>query len=313
MNNLINVINKKYPNSNNYLFYNNSIIFTNNDIKYVIKNNTNDIYHIYKYLNSRGFDYLPNIVYQDDISYIYEYIPDLKEPDEQKVKDLVLLMALLHNKTSYHKEISLDNIKELYEKLSDKIQNTYNYYVDIITMIENNNYFSPSEYMLARNISSIFNALEFSKNILDNWYEKESKTTKKREVMLHNNLDVDHMINNNKKILISFDNTKRDSPIYDFIHLYKKYYNKYDFNELYKLYNSKFNLSESERMLLYVYLFLVDRITFNKNEMKNVKKVSEICNYLYITDNLFMENETKNTKEQNNKINKEQENMKSSA
>ena len=305
MNKLLNIINSKYPNSNDYVFGKNSVIFTNNKTKYVIKNKTNDINHIYKYLNSRGFEYLPKLVYQDDYSYIYEYIDDFKEPSEQRIKDLVTLMALLHNKTVYHKEISLDDVKELYEDMLKNIESTYNYYVDIITMIEQNVYFSPSQYMLARNISSIFNALEFSKSILSEWYENISKVTKKREVMLHNNLDIHHLINNNKKVLISFDNIKRDSPIYDFIHLYKKYYNKYDFNELYKLYNNKFPLQDTEKMLLYANIFKIDKISFEKNELLNVKKVSELCNYLYITDNLFMENEAKNAKKENKQVNKE--------
>ena len=134
----------------------------------------------------------------------------------------------------------------LYEYLSNKIVSTYNYYDDVINMVESRVYMSPSEYMLARNCSMIFNCLEFSKNTLDDWYKKMEKTSKKRIVLLHNNLDVRHLIRNDENILISWNNAKRGLPIYDFINLYKNNFADYDFNELYSnadvaLYNSKYS------------------------------------------------------------------------
>ena len=122
--------------------------------------------------------------------------------------------------------------------------------------------------------------------------------------MLHNNLDTSHLIRNKDNILISWDYVKRDLPIYDFIKLYKSNYNKYDFSELYKEYLKGFPLLEEEKILMFIILFIPNKISFNSSELKNTIMVSDLFNYLFTTDKLFMENEAKNTEEQNNKVNK---------
>lgn len=283
--------------------YKNSVIYTSETgEKFVAKENNNNILDIYNYLNSRGFGYLPRMVYCDNNAYIYEYVNDTVTPDEQRISDLVKLDALLHNKTVYYKDISLDEVKEIYEKLSNKIKNVFNYYDDLITMIENNVYMSPSEYMLARNCSSIFSCLNFCQKELDEWYEITSKKNKKRVVLLHNNLDPKHILNADDNILISWNNAVRDLPIYDFIKLYKKNYNKYDFNELYKEYIHKFPLLEEETKLMYIILFIPEKIVFKSSEFDSTIEVAKLCNYLFTTDKLFMENEAKNRKIQNNNI-----------
>ena len=286
-------------------YYKNSIIFTSsNNEKYVLKENKNNILDIYNYLNSRGYNYIPELAYVNNDIYIYKYEDDIKTPSDQKISDLVKLLGLLHNKTVYYKDVSLDEIKEIYENLQNKIMDTYNFYDDLITMIESNVYMSPSYYMLARNSSSIFNALSFSKNELENWYNAAKKSTKKRIVLLHNNPSSNHIIKNNKSIIIGWNNAISNMPIYDFIELYKKYYNEYDFNFLYKSYLKIFPLDKLERKLMFIILFIPYKINLNNSEILKTKEVSMLCNYLVTTDKLFMENEIKNTKEQNDKIDK---------
>lgn len=299
-----NVIKKHCSNVKKYEIHKNVIIYTlDNGKRFVAKKNgRTNIINTYNYLNSRGFGYLPRLVYYDDYGYVYEYEEDSLTPDEQKISDIIKTDALLHNKTVYYKDISVDEIKEIYENLSSKIESTFNYYDDLITMIDSKIYPSPSEYMLARNCSSIFSCLNFCKKELDIWYEMISSKEKKREVFLHNNLDFEHLIRNNDNVLISWDNATRDMPIYDFIKLYKNNYNKYDFNHLYKEYVSRFPLLPDEKKLLFILLFIPWEISFSDNELLTTIEVSKLCNYLFITDRLFMENEAKYSKEQNHKI-----------
>lgn len=298
-NNLLNKIAKRHSsNIRKYERTNNSLIYEDDTgKKFVAKKNTNNILNIYNYLNSRGFGYLPRLVYCDNDGYVYEYEENYDMPKEQKISDLIKVISYLHNKTVYYKEVTIDEIKEMYESLTNKIEDTYNYYNDLMTVIESNVFMSPSYYMLARNCSSIFSCLEFCKNMLNDWYEIMKDKNKKRVVLLHNNLDVDHLIKSNENILISWDNVQRQIPIYDFIYLYKNNYDKYDFIELYKEYNSKFPLLEEEKKLLYVMLFIPDKIDFSKSEMTSTINVSKLCNYLYTTDRLFMENEAEYAKE----------------
>lgn len=299
------IIKKQCPAVTKYELYKNAVIYT--DIrgkKYVAKQNDNNILDMYNYLNSRGFDYIPKLEYCDKEGYVYRYEKDIDTPREQKMSDLIKIDALLHNKTVYYKDIPIDEVKELYEELKSKITNTFNYYDDLITMIEGKVFMSPSEYLLARNCSPIFSCLNFCLKELDDWYEIMSTKNKKRVVLLHNNLDPKHLIRNEDNVLISWNNAKRDLPIYDFIKIYKENYDKYDFNELYKEYISKFPLLDEEKKLMYIMLFIPDKIVFDKNELKSTILVGKLCNYLYTTDHLFMENEAKKEEKQNYNINK---------
>ncbi len=286
-----------------YEFYDSSVIYKDEkEKKHVIKQNDNNILEIYNYLNSRGFGYLPRLEYCDNDIYVYEYTSDTNTPDEQRMSDLIKMDALLHNKTVYYKDTSLDEVKEIYENLILKIDSTYNYYDDIITMIESRVYMSPSEYMLARNCSSIFSCLNFCRKELDEWFEIMKNKSKKRMVLLHNNLQPNHLIRSEENVLISWNKSVRDLPIYDFISVYKKYYSDYDFNELYKEYLKRFPLTEEERKLMFIILFIPPRLLLSKSEIKATMEVAKLCNYLVTTDKLFMENEAKNTEKQNDKV-----------
>lgn len=297
------VVKKQCNDIARYELHDNAVIYTDKTgKKFVAKKNNNNILSMYNYLNSRGFGYLPRLNYCDNYGYVYEYQDDIDTPLEQKMSDLIKIDALLHNKTVYYKDIPIDEVKEIYENLKSKIKNTFNYYDDLITMIEGKIYMSPSEYLLARNCSSIFSCLNFCLKELDEWYEIMSTRTKKRVVLLHNNLDPKHLIRNDDNILISWNNATRDLPIYDFIKLYKANYDKYNFNELYKEYLNRFPLLEEEKKLMYIILFIPEKITFKSNELQSTIMVGNLCNYLYITDRLFMENEAKNTEKQNHKI-----------
>lgn len=307
------ILRKANVDAKKYEFYDNAVIYTTyDDLRYVAKENDNDILEVYNYLNSRGFGYLPRLIYCDRDGYIYEYAKDVSMPKEQKANDLIKLDALLHNKTVYYKETSLDETKEIYENLTTKISNTFNYYDDLITMIEGKVFMSPAEYLLARNASSFFSCINFCQKELDDWYKITSTQNKKREVLLHNNLDINHIYGDNDDVLISWDKAVRDLPIYDFISFYKKNYDKYDFNMLYKEYVKKFPLLEEEKMLMYVILLIPRRIDFKASELASTLEVGKLCKYLYITDELFTKNEAKNSVEKNQNVDEKQKDIKSS-
>ena len=72
---------------------------------FVIKLNTNNS-DIYKYLISRKFEAFPQVFSAKDDEYeITLFIPDLSMNNDQKVNDLLFLLADLHQKTSYSKTL----------------------------------------------------------------------------------------------------------------------------------------------------------------------------------------------------------------
>ena len=297
-------------NSDKYELINNAIIYTKNNDKYVLKEYKNNLSYIYNYLKTRNYTYIPNIVFYDD-GYTYKYLNDYNIPNDKKMYDIIKITALLHSKTVYFKEVSLDYIKSIYEDILSKIDNTFKFYDNLIDKVETKEFTSPSAYLLLRNCTMIYSCLNFSKEKLESWYESVKNKNKIRVSVIHNNLNTDHIIEEEKPVLISWDNAKIDMPIYDFIKLYKRTYDKYDYISLFKEYNKIFGLTDDEKTLLFVNIFIPDIIDLNKSEFYETIKLTEIFNYLSVSNELFMKNQTKESKEENDNINKKDKSMES--
>lgn len=260
---------------------------TNGD--YVVKQKKEkDIKELYKYLSSRSFEYYPKLIEDNrsDVN-VYEYIEDNSIDDEQKLYDLINLISLLHNKTSYYKEVTNDKIKSIYEELLGRVLFLEEYFNKIIFEIEDNVFISPSNNLLLNNSSKIFESLTFLKREIEEWYKISIDKNKMRVSLIHNNLELDHYIKNKDDYLISWDNYKIDSPILDIVKLYKKVYLNMDFSEPLKTYMDKFELTEIEKKLLFIMLVMPDEINLSENELRNVSIVRKYLDYIFKTENLI--------------------------
>lgn len=267
-----------------YTLLKNAKIITTNEGMYVIKTKKRmDKNTVYQYLLSRSFDYFPkpiNDIEQDGYE-IYPFVEEIKTPSEQKAIDLIYLISLLHNKTTFYKEVDLDDIKNFYEKTSSQLDYLEQYYFELQNGIENHVYMSPSEYLLIRNITKIYSAIYFCRSKLEEWYRVISQKKKERFVMLHNYLELDHFIKGENPYFISWDRAKMDIPIYDIYHFYKRHYLEFDFLSLLQVYESKYPLLKEEKILLFVLLSLPEKIVLEKDEFK---KCQEISNYMIYLD-----------------------------
>ena len=259
------------------------------DNKLVLKRKVNDnIIKSYDYLKSRAFDYFPYPIEIDDNYEIYPYIDDIYEPIEQKMQDLIYLMSLLHSKTTFYKEIDMDKIKETYEGIMSDINYLDGYYNELINDIEREVYMSPSSYLIARNISIIFDSIYYVKDKIKVWYELVENNKNIRNVFIHGNINLDHYRKSDKPYFISFNKSRIDSPIYDLLIFYKNHYLNMDFIDLFKYYESKYPLKKEERILLFVYMAIPPKIERNDNEYNMCIKINKIIDYLYKTSNIIM-------------------------
>jgi len=282
---------KKYAlTPSRYTIKRNTCIIDTEKGRFVIKRKIDeDIVSTYNYLNSRSFDYFPQIVLEDNNYYVYEYLEDSFEPVEQKTIDIINLMALLHNKTTFYQEIDIDDYKAIYEDVISKINYLYNYYTDIINIVERSVYMSPSEYLFARNISKIYESLKYAKQNIDTWYRLIKDKRKRRVVNIHNNIRIDHYLKTNKPNFISWNKSKIDMPIYDFLNFYKNHYLEFDFYELLKQYECKYPLLEEERILLFVLMSIPDKFSFSDSQYEDTKKLRLLYDYIYKTQYLITE------------------------
>lgn len=264
-----------------------SIIVDTCNGRYVLKDKVHNE-NIYNYLNSRSFHYYPkNLSDEEDMYDIFEYIDGYSIPNEQKIVDLIDLVALLHNKTTHYKEITEDEYKKIYEDITNNIVYLESYYSDIIAIIDTKVYPSPSEYLFARNYSKITAALSFCKEELSKWYDSVKKLQKKRLVIIHNNLSLTHFFRSSNSYLISWDKSRIDMPIFDLYKLYKNDGLDIEFSSILKRYERNYPLLEEERQLLFILMSLPDRIEFISDEYACCMKVSKMVDYIYKTESII--------------------------
>ncbi len=275
-----------------------AIIIDTNQGKYVIKKKTDN--NIFKYLNARSFTYYPKKLGEDDEYTLTEYIDSVDMPIEQQMVDLIELVALLHNKTTFYKEVDLDDYKETYENLNQDIDYLKHYYDDLIRVIETKIYMSPSEYLLARNITQIYKSLFYCKEQLDKWYDIVKEKRKQRFVVLHNNLELGHFIRGKYPYLISWDKAKIDIPIYDLYNIYQKYYYDFDFESIFQIYQTNYPLLEEEKILFFILISLPDKLTYQSNEYETVKKWSKQIDKIYKTGSYVSFKHSKAEKQKTN-------------
>lgn len=262
---------------------------------FIIKPKNKDINELYTYLTNRGFMNYPKIIdsSRDEVN-VFEYVEDIKLPKEQKCDDLIEIIASLHNKTSYFKEVSEDKFKNIYEDIKSNINYLSNYYNTLYEIGFNEVYESPSNYIFMRNYFKINAALEYANNELDNWYSLVTSETKIRVCLIHNNLELNHLLNNK---LISWDNYMIDTPVIDIVKLYKKEWKNIDFSEILERYMYKFPLLEYEKKLLFILISMPPEIKKSDNEFEKCKVVSEVMDYVFKTEELIRPYNTEHEEE----------------
>ena len=263
-----------------YKKINSVYLVSDKTITYAIKLNTNN-YDIYKYLLSKGFNYFPDNYSNVDVNYdITKYIIPLEVNQTEKVNDYLKLLSILHFKTSYKREVNLDEIKINYEKIINEINDLRRYYISINDKLDKERFLSPADYLLLRNITLIYSVLNIIEKLLNKTYEKIKDSKSIRVALLHNNLSLDHLIINEGEYLISWDKSYFDSPINELNSFYRKYYNYIDINDFLLIYEKSNKLSAIEKALLIIVLSVPKKIEFINNNYENTMLVNNEINYL---------------------------------
>ena len=299
MNKTFEIIKKAYK-PYRYTYVKGVTIIDTSSGKYVIKNKKEkSIKELYNYLKMRNFvNFVPLVEDNRNDFEIFKYIEDYKISKEERANDLISVISNLHNKTSYYKDVSNDNYQKIYDDILNNINYLNNYYDNLYDNIFNEVYMSPSHYLLIRNYTFVKNALNFSKNNLDDWWEKVKEEDKQRVCLIHNNLKLEHLIENEKPYLISFDNAKFDSPVLDLIKFYQNDYFDLNFESLLTSYLQNYPLSTSELKLFFTVISLPPKIDFDKNEMKSCQNVREGLDYIFKTEKLIRPYNTTEKKEE---------------
>jgi len=251
-----------------YSFFDN-IKYVETDLgNFILKKTDNE--KVFINLERNDFDNYIDYKYEVDNYKVYPYIDDIDIDENEKGLDIIYLMSKLHNKTSFYKKISDNNIKEIYEYKKLKIKELNEYYDYLRFIIEEKNSHTPTELYFLKNMSIIFICLDMANNYLEEWYNIIKEKDSIRLSLIHNNLNLTHIVENNKPYLISWDKSKHDIPIYDFVKFYKNNFNDLDFINLLNIYKNNVNLSNEELYLLYVEILMPNKIILDNTEIKNI-------------------------------------------
>jgi len=278
-----------------YKYINKACIISSKNGQYVVKKKKrNDKDKLYDYLLAKNF---PFFLYpENDLSdeyEIYTYLEEVELPLDEKAKDLMLILSEMHNRTTAYKNINLDKIKKIYEEKLSTINYLKNYYNDLEEVFIMHIYNSPEEYLLLKNMDKISNTLEYSKILLEEWYNTITNTKKERTTLVHNHLSLDHFIDGRDAKIINFDYAEYNTPIYDFIYFYQKHYKDLDMESLYKIYRQKFHLTKEEELLLFIELMLPFKITFTNNHYNNTVMAYNLNKYFDITGSFILKEQEK--------------------
>lgn len=267
---------------------NNAFIYDTENGTYVLKDKIKINYQdLYNYLYSRGFTYVPNLIEFQNNFVILEYQNDIVVDKYLKSTDLIKIIGLLHNKTSYYKEITSDTYKEIYNNLKDKINYIANYYNNLFDNFILEEYIIPSHYLFLRNYTLIANATNYCKAKLDEWYSEVESKNKMRVCLVHNNLKLEHLLKNTDEYLISWDNYTIDSPVLDLYNFYTNEWINISFENLLDIYDEYVKLESAELLLLYIVISIPYVVKFNETELKNCANVRRLINYLNKSDKVI--------------------------
>lgn len=274
-------------------------IFNN---EYVLKEEK-DMLDLNNYFKSRDFHNYLSVIERLDNKNKYPYLESYSLNDEQKALDIVDVVSLLHNKTSYNKEVSIDKYKSIYDELMGFINYTEEKYMELLKNIEYVAFPSPSQTILLNGYSKISDAIAFTKRETDNWYKMIKDKTKSRVCLIHGSLSLDHAIANDKLYLINWSNSRFESPVIDIKNYYENTWNKVDFTSILEHYLNKCSLTEDEKKLLFISISIPKIVKFSNDELLNVKIVRNSLDYIYKTESLIRPYYSIQNKEENKNLN----------
>lgn len=265
---------------NNIKYLNKAKIVEDNDRTVLVKKRKINIDKIYSYLQNRGFH---NYVTPIEINHneeIYPYIEELECLDDDRGKDIVYLTSILHSKTTKFELINIDKIKDRYEGTIQKLDEVFLYYSKLQDEIEEHIYMSPAELLLMKNISKVYLMLNGSRSFLEEYYKEAEKMYNERQVVLHGNLSLDHIIEADDKYLISWNKSRIDLPIYDLLIFYRNDFDKIEMESLYDIYQSKYRFTKEEKNLFFSLINIPEIVKLDSSHFINTIKVRKLVDYM---------------------------------
>ncbi len=255
---------------------------------------------IYKYLDDHDINSYLRPIEINDHQVIFKELEKTSLNDDELAKRLIYNLALWQNKTTSYVPLDLDKVKEIYEKHIKELNFLYAYYHDLQDMIEMKVYMHPSEYLYIRNVSYIYSALNYARHLLDEWYQKITKTTTIREVYCHGKCELSHFLGNDNGYFISLENAHLGSPVEDFLHFYNQDFEKVDMFSTFHFYQHKYPFKEEEKLYFYFSIVIPRMIDIYPSSLNKCTELVKFYDQIKKTSQFISENKEKKEHHQHN-------------
>lgn len=275
------VLNKLQINPKKIKIKNNVRIIEDEHNKFVLKKNEKKKQDIYKYLQSRNFGNVPRVYTNELDDYdVLEYINEVDILEEQKLTDMIYLLTIMHTKTTFYKEVDLDEIKKIYEDQVNYLSYLSSYYNDLNSVIENETYMSPSNYLLIRNITNIYTIINIGYEYVNKWYDEVKLKKTLRYTLNHNNLKSSHVLEDSNNIyFINWKNSDFGFNVNDLYSIYLNNFENIELETIINLYDSKYKLENYEYYYLIASLCNIKKLELN-NGLNGIKETYLLLEYI---------------------------------
>ncbi len=249
-----------------------------------------DIDKIYKYLDDHNINnYLKPFKITDKELY-FNYLNKKGLDNDEVAKHLMYSLSDLQNKTTIYKEIDKDKLKEEYDIFKGRITYLEEYYFTMQDIIENKVYMSPSEYLFIRNVSIIYKAINYSKNIVDDWYKIMKDKRRERYVYAHGKCELSHFIIADNDYFISLEKAHLERPPFDFINFFKKNFNNTDMISNFRLYQHRYLYKEEEYLYLLINITIPEKIDIYPSSLTKCLELTNFFDRLKLTSEFILKN-----------------------
>lgn len=215
----------------------------------------------------------------------YFYLMPWLENDQVVMKEIKLkyyfeCLAYIHNNSFFNYSVSHNYFDQQIEDITKIINEREQYYLSIMANYEAMQQRTPSGWIFVLNYYRIGEALQKAKNYLEKYTEYIQDKDTIRLSMVYNNFNYQHILMGERQ-LIAIDKVDIDICIYDIYNMYQKVPELlFDLDGISMYYLSKVKLLPEEKLLLSCLLCIVPYIELEKDEIRNIVKISRLLYYL---------------------------------
>lgn len=215
----------------------------------------------------------------------YFYIMPWLENDSAVVKEMKLkyyfeTLAYIHSNSFFNYNVSHDFFDHQIHDIASIIEERRYYYHQIMSNYEVMEYRSPSGWIYVLNYYRMEESLNQANEYLNRYQEFVKNKDTIRLALIYNNFNYQHILMKQRKF-IAVDKMKIDICIYDLYSMYQQVPDLlFDLDSVSMYYLDKIHLYPEEKLLLSCLLCIVPYIELEKDEIKNIVKMSRLLYYL---------------------------------